>query len=113
MSVTEKVLRVFRADQQLGGRAGSFGGRTLRAGRPQHGRSRRPDRRTVLESSGGDAQTILGIITLATPHNGTPLPATLIAKALSSGIRTDGGQDLINPLPRDAALHCGCLVEDF
>ena len=55
----------------------------------------------LLESSGGDAQTILGIITLATPHNGTPLPATLIAKALSSGIRTDGGQDLINPLPRD------------
>lgn len=54
-----------------------------------------------LESQ-GDAQTLLGIIALATPHHGTPLPSLTIANWLSiaPGTFTPGGQSLLYDWPR-------------
>ena len=54
----------------------------------------------ALEAEEHDAQTVRGIITLATPHEGTPLPSYYVASVFS-GIRTEGTQSLLLPLPRD------------
>ncbi len=63
-----------------------------------------------LENPFGNAQTILGIITLGSPHLGTPLPAldgSAILGIFQGGIETPGGQSLTFPFPRAerAPLH--------
>lgn len=46
------------------------------------------------------ADTIVrGVIALASPHLGTPLPRLLLAKAFVFGVPSSGGQDLINGVP--------------
>ena len=56
----------------------------------------------LLEKDTLTSQTILGILSLATPHMGTPLPALTVAGVFWPGITSPGGQSLLpqNFLPR-------------
>jgi alpha-tubulin suppressor-like RCC1 family protein/pimeloyl-ACP methyl ester carboxylesterase len=56
----------------------------------------------ILEAQPAHAQLIRGIVTLATPHMGTVLPALKLAGVFFPGISTPGGQSLlpVSFLPR-------------
>ena len=67
----------------------------------------------ILEAQPGYSQLVRGIITLATPHMGTPLPALKFAAVFAPSIDTPGGQSLLPEffLPRNervpAILYAG------